>query len=172
MNLVNVVKDCLVCITLMIIMIVIIVGLFPQLGLSLLPKEVQNKCTLPPLTKKKKIIAYILYTVFGLVFIAYLFYMIFAAYKEEAVSYWIIFLHYFIVINIVHLFDVVILDWWIISKVTPKILYRIFPGTENSQGYKKFGFNIKEHVKNFIGTVIGGIALAGIAYGILLLSVW
>jgi hypothetical protein len=151
---------------------VVIVGVFPQLGLSFLPKEVQKKCTLPPMTKKKKTAAYMLYAVFGTAFIAYLVYMIIAAYGAETTSYWIIFLHYFIVINIVHFFDVIVLDWLIICKITPKFLYKVFPGTEDCQGYKEFGFNKLEHVKNFAGTVVGGLVLSGIAHGIMKWLVW
>jgi hypothetical protein len=91
MNLLQVIIDCYVCITLMIIMIVVIVGFFPQLGLSFLSKEVQKKCTLPSMTKKRKTAAYILYAIFGIAFVAYLFYMIVAAYGGEITSYWIIF---------------------------------------------------------------------------------
>jgi hypothetical protein len=74
--------------------------------------------------------------------------------------------------NIVHLFDVVILDWLVIYKITPKFLYKIFPGTEDCQGYKEFGFNKMEHVKNFIGTIAGGLVLAGIAYEVMKWFVW
>jgi hypothetical protein len=172
MNLLKVIIDCFVCISLLIIMIMVIVGIFPQLGLSFLPKEVQKKCTLPPMTKKNKTAAYILYAVFGIAFVAYLFYMIVAAYGAKITSYWIIFFHYFIVINIVHLFDVIILDWLIICKITPKLLYKVFPGTEDCQGYKEFGFNQMKHVNNFVGTVVGGLALAGIAYGVMKWLVW
>jgi hypothetical protein len=171
-NILKVIMDCIVCISLIVIMIVVIVSIFPQLGLSFLPKEVQKKCTLPPMTKKRKTAAYILYVIFGIVFIAYLFYMVVAAYGAEITSYWIIFLHYFVVINIVHLFDVIILDWLIICKITPKLLYKVFPGTEDSQGYKEFGFNRKEHVYNFVGTVVGSLALAGIAYGVMKWLIW
>jgi hypothetical protein len=72
----------------------------------------------------------------------------------------------------VHLFDVVILDWLVICKIIPKFLYKIFPGTEDCQGYKEFGFNKMEHVKHFIGTIAGGLVLAGIAYEVMKWFVW
>jgi hypothetical protein len=76
------------------------------------------------------------------------------------------------VINSVHLFDVIILDWLIIHKITPKFLYKVFPGTKDSQGYKEFGFNKMEHVNNFIGTLVGGLVLAGMAYGVMQWLIW
>jgi hypothetical protein len=93
-------------------------------------------------------------------------------YRAATISYLIIFLHLFIVLNSVHLFDVLILDWLIIARITPKFLYTLFPGTEGCTGYKEFGFNKMEQVKNFGGTVVGSLALAGIAYGVMKWFVW
>jgi hypothetical protein len=172
MNYAKLIFDSLFCIILLVIMIVAISSIFPQLGLGFLPKSTQKDCTLPPLTKGKKIAAFILYAFCGIAFVAYLFHMIIAAYGAEKTSYWIIFLHYFIVINVVHLFDIIILDWLMIYKITPKFLYRLFPGTENSLGYKEYGFNTREHIKNFIGTIVGGLALSGISFEILNWLIW
>ena len=63
-------------------------------------------------------------------------------------GFWEIFLRYMIILFGFKLFDVVVLDWWLITKT--QFFQHFFPETRGSKGYKRFGFNKKEQVMQIV----------------------
>ncbi len=130
-------------------------------GYSDYPEVIKNK--VPPQTKKEKIIGALVglpWSIFVLGFPVYSTYTLKMKLGNE-ISFWTAFLNFSVLFLLANIGDVFILDWLIISRITPKFV--IIPGTEE-QDYKDFSHHFKGHMKATIGMVLLGLIMAGIIW--------
>ncbi len=130
-------------------------------GYSDYPEVIKNK--VPPQTKKEKIIGALVglpWLIFVLGFPVYSTYTLKMKLGNE-ISFWTAFLNFSVLFLLANIGDVFILDWLIISRITPKFV--IIPGTEE-QDYKDFSHHFKGHMKATIGMVLLGLIMAGIIW--------
>lgn len=108
------------------------------------PEVVKQK--VPPQTKKEKALAIIVglpWLIFVLGFPVVSTYML-KSNLESEISFFEAFLNIYALISLAAVGDLVILDWLIISKITPRFV--IIPGTE-VRDYKDFSHHYKGHAK-------------------------
>lgn len=87
------------------------------------------------------------------------------SYKSQAagpVSFGILFLHIFLIVMMFNLFDLVVLDWFLLNTLTPRFL--VYPGTEGLAGYKDKMFHLRAHVRALPGVLVGALILTIIAW--------
>ncbi len=130
-------------------------------GYSDYPEVIKNK--VPPQTKKEKIIGALVglpWLIFVLGFPVYSTYTLKMKLGNE-ISFWTAFLNFSVLFLLANIGDVFILDWLIISRITPKFV--IIPGTEE-QDYKDFSHHFKGHMKATIGMILLGLIMASIIW--------
>lgn len=129
--------------------ILIGVGTLPaKVVMKTMPKELQEETrnhANPPIWKM--IIGFTAYAV-GMALA--IFVVIYAGYDaiKQNMNFVETFIRYMIILFGFKLFDVVILDWWLITKT--QFFQYFFPETKGSKGYKNFGFNKKEQLTQII----------------------
>ena len=69
-----------------------------------------------------------------------------------------VFLRYIIILGGYKVFDIVCLDWLLITKT--HFFQHIFPVTEGCEGYHQFGFNRKTQARQCIGVMVISLVLA------------
>lgn len=74
------------------------------------------------------------------------------------IPFWLAFLNVFVLVFLAVLGDLVILDWLIVSKITPKFV--IIPGTDE-EDYKDFSHHYQAHVRAAVPLALGCVVLAG-----------
>ncbi len=78
----------------------------------------------------------------------------------QAVPFWALFVHAFLIFMSFWLFDLVVLDWLMFCTITPKFI--VIPGTEGFAGYKDYGMHFRGHLtKGILYLVIAGAFVAG-----------
>ncbi len=87
----------------------------------------------------------------------------FAGHGGDAVQYWEIGLHIFLVMMCFWLVDLVVLDGILFCWITPSFV--VIPGTEGFPGYKDFGMHLRGHFyKGIPMLLVTSILLAGVAW--------
>ncbi len=130
-------------------------------GYSDYPEVIKNKVS--PQTQREKLLA----AVIGLPwFIFVLGFPIFSTYVLKSklgdeIPFFIAFLNLLVLFLLATVGDLVILDWLIISKITPKIV--IIPGSERAD-YKDFLHHYKAHAKALVGLILLCLIIAGIVW--------
>lgn len=130
-------------------------------GYSDYPDAVKAK--VPPQTKEEKRTALII----GLPWMIITFgFPIYSTYVLKAnlggeIPFWIAFLNVFVMVTLVTLGDLIILDWLIISKITPQFV--IIPGTEEGD-YKDFSHHYRAHARAAPILLLLCILLSGIVW--------
>jgi hypothetical protein len=125
------------------------------------PEVIKNK--VPPQTKSEKRLA----TLIGVPwFIFVVGFPVFSTYALKSqlgneIPFLIAFLNVFVLLLLATLGDLVILDWLIVSKITPKFV--IIPGSEAAD-YKDFSHHYKAHAKATLGLILVCVILAGIVW--------
>lgn len=71
-----------------------------------------------------------------------------------------IFLRYMIMFFGFKVFDIIALDWWLITK--SQFFQHFFPETKGNIGYQSFGFNKKEQLAQILAFPIVSAVIAGI----------
>jgi hypothetical protein len=123
------------------------------------PDVVKHK--VPPQTQREKMLA----AVIGLPwFIFVLGFPIFSTYVLKSklggeIPFLIAFLNLFVLFLLATAGDLVILDWLIVSKITPKFV--IIPGSESAD-YKDFSHHYKAQLKASVGLILVSLIIAGI----------
>ena len=123
------------------------------------PQAVKDK--VPPQTKREKTLAAVIGLPWLILIISY---PIITAYMlkaklGDAFSFWVGFSHFAVMILLANLGDLVILDWLIISKITPKFV--VIPGSDPGD-YKDFTHHFKGHAKATVIMVVLSLVLASI----------
>jgi len=136
----------------------LMITLSPRIwGYTDYPETVKRK--VPPQTRRERTIAGIVSAPFLLLAIAYPAYSVFAL-KDRlggVMTFSDAFVHLLMMVIFTTIGDLVILDWFIISKVTPRFV--IIPGSE-AEDYKDFSHHYRGHLK---GTIIMIVLCAAVA---------
>jgi hypothetical protein len=123
------------------------------------PEAIKKKVA--PQTKKEKLLAIIVgvpWLLFVLGFPIVSTYLLKAKLGNE-IPFWVAFLNLFLLILLFTIGDLLILDWLVISKLTPKFV--IIPGTAE-EDYKNFSHHYKGHAKAAIIQILLCLIIAGI----------
>jgi len=125
------------------------------------PEVIKNK--VPPQTRREKLFA----AMIGLPwFIFVLGFPIFSTYALKSklgdeIPFLTAFLNVFVLSLLATLSDLIILDWLIVSKITPRFV--IIPGSEKAD-YKDFSHHYKAHARATIGLILICFIIAGIVW--------
>lgn len=117
------------------------------------------KRIIPPQTKKEKLLALLV----GLPWL--LFVLLFPIYSTLSlktnlggnITFVMAFMNIFVLYAFANLGDVILLDWLIVSKITPKFV--IISGT-NKNDYKDFSHHFKAHLRALLPTIVFQAAVA------------
>jgi len=119
------------------------------------------KSNIPPQTKEEKrkaILWAVPLMVFAIGIPIYSTYLLKSKMGGE-ISFWIVFINLLAMVSFAYLVDLVILDWLIVSKITPKFV--IISGTEESD-YKDFSHHYRAQLRAAPILVIVCVVFAGI----------
>jgi hypothetical protein len=120
------------------------------------------KAKIPPQTKEEKrkaIVWGIPMMIFAIGFPIYSTYLLKSKLDDE-LSFWIAFINLLTMVFLAYLVDLVILDWLIVSKITPKFV--IISGTEEAD-YKDFSHHYRAQLRAAPLLVLLCLVIAGIA---------
>jgi len=121
------------------------------------------KAKVPPQTKQEKRLAALIavpWMLFSVGFPIYSTYVLKSKLGGE-IPFWLAFLNMFILVFLAVLGDLVLLDWLIVSKITPGFV--IIPGTEEAD-YKDFSHHYRAHVRAAVPLVLVSVVFAGIVW--------
>ncbi len=124
-------------------------------------KAIKDK--VPLQTNREKLLA----TIVGLPwFLFALGFPIFSTYVLKSklgneIPFWMAFLNLFLLVLLATLGDLLILDWLVVSKITPKFV--IIPGTVE-EDYKDFSQHFKRHAKAAVVQILICLFIAGIVW--------
>jgi len=124
------------------------------------PEAIKKKVA--PQTRSEKKVALIVgmpWLLFVLGFPVISTYMLKARLGEE-IPFWLAFLNLFVMLLLFNIGDLLILDWLVISRLTPRFV--IIPGTV-AEDYKDFSHHYKGHAKAAIFQMLLCLIIAGIA---------
>lgn len=132
----------------------------PKFGVQSMPEDIQEKIMrMPALPKWKTVVGYIGVSVLALGFIGVLIAAGVLAVREK-LSFGMIFARYLIILWGYKAFDIVCLDWFLITKT--RFFQKRFPITENCDGYRQFGFNKKKQRVRIIAMPVISLVMAWI----------
>jgi hypothetical protein len=123
------------------------------------PEAIKNK--VPAQTKREKLLALLIgspWFIFVLGFPAFSTYALKSKLGNE-IPFWTAFLSVFVMVLLATLGDLVVLDWLVVSKITPRFV--IIPGSEKAD-YKDFSHHCKAHAKAAVALVLVSLAMAAI----------
>jgi hypothetical protein len=123
------------------------------------PEVIKKK--VPPQTKKEKLTAAIWgvpWIIFGIAF-PFISTYILKAGLGGIIPFYLAFFNVFVMIHLLVLGDIVVLDWLIISRITPR--YVIIPGS-GIEDYKDFSHHYKSHAKAEIKLIPACLIIAAI----------
>ena len=136
----------------------LMITLSPRIwGYTDYPETVKRK--VPPQTRRERTIAGIVSVPFFLLAIAYPAYSVLTL-KDRlggVMTFSDAFVHLLMMVVFMTIGDLVILDWFIISKITPRFV--IIPGSE-AEDYKDFSHHYRGHLK---GTIVMIVLCAAVA---------
>jgi len=121
------------------------------------------KAKIPPQTAKERRLALLVslpWIIITFGFPIYSTYSLKASLGGE-MPYWAAFLNVFVLVLLATLGDLVILDWLIVSKITPAFV--IMPGTEAAD-YKDFSHHYKGHARAVIPLLVVCVVMSGIVW--------
>ncbi|MGD1008823.1 MAG: hypothetical protein ABR951_01590 [Candidatus Aminicenantales bacterium] len=123
------------------------------------PKAIKNK--VPAQTRGEKLKALLI----GLPWLIFILgFPLFSTYSLKSklgheIPFWTAFLNVFVMILLVTIGDMVILDWIVVSKITPRFV--VIPGSEKAD-YKDFSQHFRAHAKAAVGLVLVALIMAAI----------
>jgi len=139
---------------------ILMIAINPRVwGYNDYPQVIKDK--VPPQTKKEKKLAIIIalpWFIFTLGFPIYST-LILKAKLSNDISLWVAFLNLLLLYIMATVGDLFILDWLIISKITPSFV--IIPGSEK-EDYKDFSHHFKGHAKASIAIIPVFLVIAAI----------
>ena len=138
----------------------ILVGVFliPKFAVTSMPEDIKTIVrNRPDYPKWKTVLGYVC-AVF--IFLGLLGVLIFAGIDavKNNFNFGQVFMRYLILLMGYKAFDIICLDWWLITK--SGLFQKVFPETVGCEGYKQFGFNWKKQLARVIGFPIISIIIA------------
>lgn len=91
-------------------------------------------------------------------------------FSGETVSFLTVLLFIFIIAMMWNVADLLVMDWLIICRITPK--WVIIRGTEGCKGYHDYMYHFKGFLIGCIYTVIMSLIISGIDYALLRFLIW
>jgi len=88
--------------------------------------------------------------------------LLWRASAQGSLSFWELFAHVFGLFFLFNLVDLLILDWLIVCRFTPRWL--IIPGTEHIVMSKDYLYHFKGFLMGTVVSVIGGLAIAALLH--------
>ena len=140
----------------------ILVGVFliPKFAVTSMPEDIKTIVKgRPDYPKWKTALGYLLTVLIFLGLLGVLIYAGVNAVKNNF-SFWQIFVRYLILLMGYKAFDIICLDWWLITK--SGLFQKVFPETAGCEGYKQFGFNWKKQLARIIGFPVISLIVAAI----------
>jgi hypothetical protein len=130
----------------------------PRMFLKHFPKEIRE--IVPPKSEKERRMSILLGVPLGLLFIGPTFAsaLLWRASAQGSLSFWELFAHVFGLFFLFNLVDLLILDWLIVCRFTPRWL--IIPGAEHIVMPKEYLYHFKGFLMGTVVSVIGGLAIA------------
>ena len=124
------------------------------------PQRIKDK--VPPQTRREKLVAWIWFFPWIVFILGFPIYSVLALKTKLGgeISFWVAFLHLFVMVLLMTIGDLVLLDWLVISKITPQFV--IIPGTEASD-YKDFSHHYIAHVKSSVILLVIIAVIAALA---------
>ncbi len=140
----------------------ILVGVFliPKFAVTSMPEDIKTVIrSRPDYPKWKTALGYICAVTVFLGLLGVLIYAGIDAVKNNF-SFNQIFVRYLILLMGYKAFDIICLDWWLITK--SRVFQKVFPETVGCEGYKQFGFNWKKQLARLIGFPVVSLIVATI----------
>lgn len=146
---------------LLVIAYVFVVTYFlPKFGVQSMPEDIKEKImSMPELPKWRTTIGYIGVSILALGIIGVLIAAGVLAVREK-LSFGMIFARYLIILWGYKAFDIICLDWFLITKT--RFFQKVFPITENCDGYRQFGFNKKKQCVRVIAMPVVSLVFSWI----------
>lgn len=128
--------------------VLIVTYFLPKFGVQSMPEDIKEKIlSMLDFPKWRTIIGYICVPILALGLVGVLIIAGVLAVQEQ-LSFGMIFARYLIILWGYKAFDIIALDWFLITKT--RFFQRVFPATENCEGYHQFGFNKKKQCMRII----------------------
>lgn len=153
-----------------IIYVYVIVTKYPWQMLHEYPKDIQKASVLPEPTTEKKKNAKLFGAIGSLVIFGALITFGLIRFAGSKESYGKVLLYIFIIAMIWNIADLLIMDWLIICRITPK--WVVIPGTEGCSGYKDYFFHFKGFLIGCVYTAIMSLLISGVCYLALNCLIW
>jgi len=128
----------------------------PRIWLQDYPDKIKK--IVPSKTEKEKKQTVVLSVFFILIFIGYP--IITLLLYKNSITFFSLFLHFFILFQFSNLIDLLILDWIIFCTITPKRI--IITGTTVEDGYKDYKFHFIAFLKGIVITTFAALILPGL----------
>jgi hypothetical protein len=130
----------------------------PRMFLKHFPREIRE--IVPPRSEKERRMSILLGVPLGLLFIGSTLAsaLLWRASAQGSLSFWELFAHVFGLFFFFNLVDLLILDWLIVCRFTPRWL--TIPGTEHIVMPKEYLYHFKGFLIGTIVSVVGGLAIA------------
>jgi len=128
----------------------------PRIWLHDYPDKIKKIAPLKTEKEKKQTVLLSVFFIFifiGYPIITFLLY-------ENTVTFFGLFLHFFIIFQFTNLIDLLILDWIIFCTITPKRI--IITGTTVEDGYKDYKFHFIAFLKGIVITTFAALVLSGL----------
>ena len=140
----------------------ILVGVFliPKFAVTSMPEDIKKIIRgRPDYPKWRTALGY---TLAALIFLGLLGVLIYAGIDavKNNFSFGQIFVRYLILLMGYKAFDIICLDWWLITK--SGLFQKVFPETVGCEGYKQFGFNRNKQIPRLIAFPVFSLIIAGI----------
>jgi hypothetical protein len=136
----------------------------PRIYLQNYPKEIQNAAI--PKNEKEKRNTRILRLFFIIIFIGFpvITTSLYSIQNNESISFLYYILHFVIILQLANLNDLLVLDWLILCKITPKFI--VIPGTNKNPGYKNYRFYFLGFIKGIFIAGLFSVLLALICFSL------
>lgn len=134
----------------------------PRIWLHDYPEEIQK--IVQPKNEKEKNKTKILSIHFLIIFVGFPLGMTFLVtlQNNEIISFLDYLTHFLIILQLANLIDLLILDWLIFCKITPRFI--VIPGSEGHSGYKNYKFHLIAFFKGIIISGVVSIMFALVSY--------
>ena len=152
------------------IYVYIIVKKFPWEMMHDYPEDIQKASTLPEPSAAQQKNAKLFSIIGSLIIFGSLISFGLMQFSGETVSFLTVLLFIFIIAMMWNFADLLVMDWLIICRITPK--WVIIRGTEGCKGYHDYMYHFKGFLIGCIYTVIMSLIISGIDYALLRFLIW
>ena len=142
--------------------LLVLLRFIPRMFLEHFPKEI--RAIVPPKSDKERRMSILLGVPLGLLFLGSTFAsaLSYRASAQRSLSFWELFAHVFGLFFLFNLVDLLILDWLIVCRFTPRWL--VIPGTEHLVMPKEYFYHFKGFLTGTAVSVIGGLAITALLH--------